>query len=116
MIATLLAIWAVVKPVGILAFFLAAILQPSTKKRGTSRRHRYNHHHRQNTHRTPRAARSTVTTPEKVEAKLPAFMADVEGALINLQYTKKEAANAVKRASGDTFEARLKSALVALTK
>lgn len=45
----------------------------------------------------------------KVET--PAFLADIESTLINLGYPKKGAAQAVQRASGDNFEARLKSAL-----
>lgn len=46
-----------------------------------------------------------------VPATLPAFVQDVEAALINLEYSKKEAKQALQRAVGDDFGTRLKNAL-----
>jgi hypothetical protein len=56
-----------------------------------------------------RVAPPKMEVPAKSEA--PAFLADVESTLLNLQYKKKEAAQAVQRATGDDFSTRLKNAL-----
>ena len=56
--------------------------------------------------------RAPVRKPQaKVKVEVPAFLVDVESALINLQYKKKEAAQAAQRAAGDDFGTRLKNAL-----
>jgi hypothetical protein len=48
-----------------------------------------------------------VATP----VALPDFAQDVETALLNREYSKKEAKQAVQRATGDDFGTRLKNAL-----
>jgi hypothetical protein len=60
--------------------------------------------------RKTRRARSQSPAP----VALPDFAQDVEAALLNLEYSKKEAKQAVRRASGDDFSARLKNALAVL--
>jgi RuvA, C-terminal domain len=55
-------------------------------------------------------ARSQSPAP----SALPDFVQDVEAALLNLEYSKKEAKQAVRRASGGDFSTRLKNALAVL--
>ncbi|MGB8800685.1 MAG: RuvA C-terminal domain-containing protein [Candidatus Acidiferrales bacterium] len=63
--------------------------------------------------REAREARSALVRKAQatVKVEVPAFLVDVESALINLQYKKKEAAQAAQRATGDDFGTRLKNAL-----
>src|ERR1700691_3221123 len=63
-------------------------------------------------HEAREMRRAPVRKPQAaVKVEVPAFLVDVESALINLQYKKKEAAQAAKRAAGDDFGTRLKNAL-----
>ena len=66
--------------------------------------------------REARETRETRRVPVRksqaaVKVEVPAFLVDVESALINLQYKKKDAAQAAQRATGDDFGTRLKNAL-----
>jgi hypothetical protein len=60
------------------------------------------------------ARRRPRTAEAKAEA--PAFLADVESTLINLQYKRNAAAQAVERSIGENYELRLKNALGVLRK
>jgi hypothetical protein len=53
--------------------------------------------------------RARIQSPAPVA--LPDFVQDVEAALVSLEYSKREARLAAKRASGDDFCTRLKNAL-----
>ena len=66
--------------------------------------------------REARETRETRRVPVRksqaaVKVEVPSFLVDVQSALINLQYKKKEAVEATQRATGDDFATRLKNAL-----
>jgi hypothetical protein len=58
-----------------------------------------------------RRKRAPAASAEAPKAPVPAFLVDVQSTLENLDYKKKDAALAVQRSTGETFEARLKCAL-----
>jgi len=63
-------------------------------------------------HEAREIRRAPVRKPQAaVKVEVPSFLVDVQSALINLQYKKKEAVEATQRATGDDFATRLKNAL-----
>jgi integrase len=60
--------------------------------------------------------RLSLSIESKVKTEIPDFLADVESTLINLQYKRNAAAQAVERSIGENYELRLKNALGVLRK